>query len=149
TALQVETTLTPTGDVAVPIAFGFHPYLTLPGVPRESWHVELPVRERMVLDDRMLPTGDREPVTIASGPLGDRSYDDPFVAPHPFVVAGGGRRVEMEFLRGYAMTQVFSPPGAAFICFEPMTAPGNALVRGGPDLPLAEPGKPFVATFAI
>jgi aldose 1-epimerase len=147
--LQVETTLTPTGDVAVPVAFGFHPYLTLPGIPRSTWHVELPVRERIVLDDRMLPTGAREPVTITPGPLGDRSYDDAFVAPDRFVLSGGGRRVEMAFLRGYPVAQVFSPPAASFICFEPMTAPGNALVRGGPGLRLVEPGGQFDAAFAI
>src|SRR5262249_28030692 len=35
--VQVDTTVNPTGDAAVPIAFGFHPYLTLPGAARESW----------------------------------------------------------------------------------------------------------------
>ncbi|HEX5925546.1 MAG TPA: aldose 1-epimerase, partial [Baekduia sp.] len=30
--LTVATTLTPTGDQPVPVSFGFHPYLTLPGV---------------------------------------------------------------------------------------------------------------------
>jgi galactose mutarotase-like enzyme len=148
-ALVVETTLTPTGDIAVPVAFGFHPYLTLPGVPRTAWQVELPVRERIVLDQRMLPTGAREPVAIPAGPLGDRSYDDAFAAPDRFALAGGGRRVEMEFVRGYPVAQVFSPPGAAFICFEPMTAPANVLVRGGPDLRLVEPGARFDAAFAV
>jgi len=52
-------------------------------------------------------------------------------------------------VRGYAAAQVFSPPHAAFICFEPMTAPANALVRGGPDLRLMEPGARFTAEFAI
>src|SRR4051794_7561862 len=42
--LRLTTTLTPTGEAAVPIAFGFHPYFTLPGVPREEWHLTLPVR---------------------------------------------------------------------------------------------------------
>lgn len=147
--LGVETTLAPTGDVAVPITFGFHPYLTLPGLPRTAWWVDLPVRERIVLDEHMLPTGAREPVAIAPGLLGDRSYDDAFVAPDRFVLAGSGRRVEIAFVRGYPFAQVFSPPGASFICFEPMTAPGNALVRGGPALRLVEPGARFDAAFTL
>jgi aldose 1-epimerase len=148
-ALLIETALTATGDVPVPVAFGFHPYVTLPGVPRSEWWVEMPVRERVVLDLHMLPTGSREPVVIAPGPLGDRAYDDAFLAPDRFVLAGGGRRLEMELGRGYPFAQVFSPPGASFICFEPMTAPGNALVRGGPDLRLVAPGARFDAAFTL
>jgi galactose mutarotase-like enzyme len=56
-ALAIETTLRPTGEEPVPVAFGFHPYLRLPGLDRRDWIVELPVTRRMVLDDRMLPTG--------------------------------------------------------------------------------------------
>jgi galactose mutarotase-like enzyme len=147
--LAVETTLVPTADVAVPVAFGFHPYLRLPDVPREEWWVELPVRERLVLEERQLPTGARERIDIAPGPLGDRAFDDAFVAPDRFVVAGGSRRIEVDFVRGYPFAQVFTTRGAPFICFEPMTAPGNALVRGGPDLRLVEPGAQFAGTFTI
>ena len=68
--LRVATTVT-AGTTGVPIAFGFHPYLTLPGVPRADWLVEIPVTEQLVLDDQMLPTGDRTPVDIPAGPLGD------------------------------------------------------------------------------
>jgi galactose mutarotase-like enzyme len=147
--LVVETTLLATGEVKVPVAFGFHPYFTLPDVPREEWWVEMPVAERLLLDSRMLPTGVREPVTIAPAALGDRTYDDAFLAPDRFVLAGGGRRLAVEFRHGYRFAQVFSPPRASFICFEPMTAPGNALVRGAADLRLVEPGKHFSASFAV
>ncbi|EUA93300.1 putative aldose 1-epimerase [Mycobacterium ulcerans str. Harvey] len=34
--LTLRTTVTPTGDTAVPLCFGFHPYLQLPGVPAPS-----------------------------------------------------------------------------------------------------------------
>jgi galactose mutarotase-like enzyme len=151
-ALVVETTLAATGHVAVPVSFGFHPYLRLPGVPREQWMVELPVRQRLVLDQRQLPTGAREAVRIDPAPLGDRTFDDAFLAPPdsvPFTVAGGGRRIAVEFVRGYTVAQVFTPAHAAFICFEPMTAPANALVHGGPDLRLVKPGDRFTAAFAI
>jgi aldose 1-epimerase len=148
-ALAVETTITAVGERAVPMAFGFHPYVCLPNVPREHWWVELPVRERLVLDDRRVPTGAREPITIAPGLLGDRTFDDAFVAPPRFVVAGGGRRVEVEFGLGYPFAQVFSPPGASFVCFEPMSAPANALVRGGADLRVVEPGAQLASTFTV
>src|SRR6059058_3973867 len=37
--LVVSVTVTPTGDEPVPLAFGFHPYLSLPEGPRDHWQV--------------------------------------------------------------------------------------------------------------
>jgi aldose 1-epimerase len=150
-ALHVTTTLRPTGDVAVPVAFGFHPYLTLPGVEREAFEVTLPVRAHGVLDARGIPTGDPEPANIPPGPLGDRTYDDLFPElddPAEFVLAGGGRRIGVRFEAGCPLGQVWAPAGQPFICYEPMTAPTNALVTGD-RLTLVEPGGVFEARFSI
>ena len=116
----------------MPISFGFHPYLRLPGERRESWEIELPVAARLVLDEHMIPTGRTEAVEFPRERLGERGFDDGFadLAPRPFVVAGGGRELALSFDEGYPYAQVYSPPGAAFICFEPMTAPTNALCSG-------------------
>ncbi len=150
--LTIATAAVATGEVAVPIAFGFHPYLRLPGVPRGEWVLEAPVAERLDLDARMLPTGRREPVSIAPAPLGTRTFDDPYLAPpggEPFALEGGGRRVELRIGRGYPFAQVYAPGDTDAVAFEPMTAPTNALVVGGPDLPLLEPGHRFLAEFSI
>ena len=40
------------------------------------------------------------------------------------------------------MAQVFAPPDIDVVCFEPMTAPANAL-RTGEGLPFAYPGAPY------
>ena len=79
--LTIKTTVHATGDVSVPISFGFHPYLRLPGVERADWKLEAPVRERLELDSRGLPTGGRKPAVAESGPLGSRVLDDAFLAP--------------------------------------------------------------------
>ncbi len=150
--LTVAITVRATGDVAVPIAFGWHPYLRLPGVPRGEWEIETPVHEQLVLDGSMLPTGERTEVEIAPGPLGTRTFDDAYVAPPggaPFALAGGGRRIELAFLEGYPYAQVFAPAEDDVVAFEPMTAPTNALVDDGPQLPFAEPGDPYRAAFSI
>ena len=47
----------PTSDRAVPVAFGWHPYLQLPDTPRAQWTLQLPAREHLTLDDRGIPTG--------------------------------------------------------------------------------------------
>jgi galactose mutarotase-like enzyme len=147
--LTITATVHATGDTPVPIAFGFHPYLQLPGVPREAWHVEIPVAERLLLDEAGLPTGERAAVQVASGALGARTFDDAYVAPGaPFVLAGPGRRIELAFESGYPYAQVFAPPGDALIAFEPMTAPTNALVDGR-DLTLLAPGERYRAAFSV
>ena len=149
--LSVATTLIPSGQDPVPVAFGWHPYLTLPGVPRGEWEIEAPVRAHALLDERGIPTGESEPAESLEGPLGERSFDDlfPKLAPAPrFSVEGGGRRLEVRFLEGYPLTQVYAPADQDFICFEPMTAPTNALVTGD-GLRVAEPGGSFTARFAI
>jgi galactose mutarotase-like enzyme len=150
--LALETTLRATGDVAVPVAFGYHPYLRLPGAPRERWHLTLPVRAHAQLDARGIPTGEVEPLAVPPGPLDARVYDDLYPELEPdaaFVLEGVGRRLEVRFGQGYPVAQVYAPEGQDFICFEPMTAPTNALVAGGPALPLVAPGEAFTARFAI
>jgi galactose mutarotase-like enzyme len=149
--LEIATTVRATGDVAVPVSFGFHPYLRLPGVPRAEWEAEVPVAERLVLDERMLPTGGREPVAIEPGPLGARTFDDGDLAPaagRPFALSGGGRRVELALGEGYGYAQVYAPADDDVVAFEPMTAPTNALVSGD-GLRLVAPGERFRASFAI
>jgi galactose mutarotase-like enzyme len=148
--LSIRTTVA-AGDVPVPVSFGYHPYLRIPGAPRERWEVEVPVHERLELDEHMIPTGRREPVRINPGPLGDRSFDDGYARldpGRPFVVAGAGRRIELRFDDRFPFAQVYTPPQASFICFEPMTAPTNAL-QSGEELPIVPPGESFPATWTI
>jgi galactose mutarotase-like enzyme len=128
--------------------------LRLPGLPRADWHVALPVRRRAILDGRGIPTGKSEAVAIEPGPLGDLTYDDHFLEleePARFVLAGGGRRIELEFGEGYPCAQVYAPLGSGeepYICFEPMTAPVNALVSGE-GVRSVPPGGSFRADFSV
>jgi aldose 1-epimerase len=139
------------GEAGLPVAFGFHPYLQLPGVERSEWEIEAPVGERLELDERMLPTGGREPVEIESGRLGARTFDDAYVAPvdgTPFALSGGGRRLELRMREGYPFAQVYAPEDLAAVAFEPMTAPTDALVSGE-DLRMLASGESFTAVFEI
>lgn len=149
--LQVRTALTAIGDEPVPVAFGYHPYLHPPAGTRDSWAIEAPVRTGLELDARMLPTGRRRPASIASGPLAGRTFDDAFAGVcdgDTFRVADGERTLAVEMREGYRFTQIYAPPDAALICFEPMTAPANALASGD-GLGHARPGETVTACFAV
>ncbi len=149
--LEVEVTVQACGGDAVPVAFGFHPYLALPGSPRERWHVELPAMRRLALDDHQIPSGPERTLPDQTFELAERDFDDGFdsvPAPARFAVADAGRRLALELLEGYPCAQVFAPPASSFICFEPMTAPANAL-RSGSGLRLLAPGESCRAAFVI
>ena len=133
--LRAALTLTATGSVPVPISFGFHPYLTLPGTDRAQWQIAADVEGGAI-----------------DGPLGGRTFDTPFGTldgDRPgFTVADTARAVTVTFLEGYDVAQIYAPAGAQFICFEPMTAPVDAL-RTGERLRSVAPGNSFTAQFEI
>jgi galactose mutarotase-like enzyme len=149
--LEIELTVDACGADAVPLAFGFHPYLSLPNAPREQWQIELPAMRSLELDSSQIPVAPGETVAARRFTLGESEFDDGFDAlaePASFVATAGGRRISLEFLRGYPCAQVYSPAGAQFICFEPMSAPANAL-RSGQGLRVLAPGERFSAAFAV
>lgn len=148
--LTVSTTVTPTTDKAVPLVYGYHPYLQLSDVPRPQWQIEMPAMRHVIVDDTGIPTGATADIPPTAGPLGDKVFDDGFdeVAEGAvFAVSGGGRRLEVRFERGYPAAQVFAPASETVICFEPMAAPTDALRRGG--YRCAHPGEPDTTVFSI
>jgi aldose 1-epimerase len=150
-SLEVELTVDASGPDAVPLAFGFHPYVLLPGTAREEWLVELPLMRRLALDRDQIPTGPEQALPPQRFELAEREFDDGFdsvAEPARFAVADTRRRIELEFQEGYPCAQVFAPRSAQFICFEPMTAPANAL-RSGMGLRMVAPGESYSAKFAV
>lgn len=133
-ALTIRTVVAATTDVGVPLCFGFHPYLQLPGVPRAQWLIETPAMRHLAVDDRGIPTGSTSAQPAGEELLGDKTFDDGYdeVADGSrFAVSNRGRRIEVRFVEGYPAAQIFAPPGEDVICFEPMAAPTDALRRGG------------------
>ncbi len=151
-AIEITITLAPTGEAAVPVSFGFHPYLRIPGGSRADARVTLPVRQSLLHDLSMIPTGESAPFEPGTRPLEDTEWDDGFaglVPPGRFLLGDREGELSLTFVRGYPFAQVYAPPGSDFVCFEPMTAPANALVRGGPDLIVVAPGESYRAAFEV
>jgi galactose mutarotase-like enzyme len=149
-ALTITTTVVATGDYEVPLAFGWHPWLSLPGVPRAEWELAQPARTAIALDDRNLPTGERADVPAERAPLGDRALDTHSAVPEDarYVLSGGGREIAVEWAGGYRYAQVFAPTTLDVACLEPMMAPVAALSTGE-QLEVAEPGEPVSARFRV
>lgn len=149
-ALVVQTTVTATTSAPVPLCYGFHPYLTIPGVARADWTLQTPPLRHRPVDDRGLPTGEVRDWPAYSEKLGDKTFDDGFAGVPPggvFALAGGDRRIEVVFDRGFPAAQIFAPGNDDVVALEPMAAPTNALSTG--DYRTAEPGRPAVSVFVI
>ena len=149
--LTVETALIAGPDGPVPVSFGFHPYFGIPDLERAEWRLKLPAMRKLVLDRHGIPTGEEEPFGGFNAPLGEQDFDDGFGVLNgrpSFSLAGAGRRITVEFLKGYRYAQVFAPMEKDYVALEPMTAPTNALTTGR-GLQLVKPGGEFRAAFQV
>jgi galactose mutarotase-like enzyme len=148
--LVVDTTLVATGDREVPVAFGWHPYLRVPGTPRSRWTLQLPRREHLALDERGIPTGESSPEPAEHAVIGRRTFDDLYALGRDrgFALTGeDGASIGVHGNPHYPYAQVWVPTGKPFAALEPMAAPTNALVTGSTHL--VEPGDSFTARFTI
>jgi aldose 1-epimerase len=150
--LSLTTTLRATGSDRVPVSFGFHPYLRIPGSSRRDWRVALGASQRLLLDERMIPTGAREPLSEREFRLLEESWDDGLAGLDTggarFSVADGQTTVTVTFKEGFEYAQVYAPPTHDYICFEPMTAPTNAL-DSGDGLIVVEPGDEYRTRWSV
>ena len=149
-SLTLETTLTPTGDAAVPVAFGFHPYVRIPDLSRRQWRLRLPTMRRLPLDASGIPSGAEESFPGFDAPLSDRSWDDGFAldGEESFSISGGSLAISVDLLEGYGFAQVYAPADKDFVALEPMTASTSALTTGR-GLSLAQPGESRRTAFRI
>jgi len=148
--LRIETTVTATGSSSVPLCFGYHPYFTIPGVPRGQWQLTAPAMRHLPVDSRGIPTGEHDDWDARDEPLGSVTYDDGFDnVPDGavFSLSAGDRRIVLRFETGYPAAQLFAPGTDDLIAIEPMAAPTDALRRG--DYRSAMPGESETARFTV
>ena len=154
----------------VPVSFGWHPYLVLND--RANAQLQLPARRAIALAQNGLPISTDNPESwlpagtqSAVAPLDDlfqldmrgasgaernnkpqsvQGFNDNS-APTAAIIAQQ-QRIEMKFLSGYSFMQIYSPVGANFVCFEPMTATISGLCDGAA---VVKAGDTFMAAFEI
>lgn len=147
--LTISTSVEPTSDRAVPVSFGWHPFVRLPGTPRREWELRWPACEHVEVDDRVIPTGVRTPQRAERAPIAGRTFDDHYALGRDrrFAISGGRRTLTFAFDRSYPFAQLYAPPRKQLVAIEPMTATIDALGLG--DAPVVEPGDRFTASFTM
>jgi aldose 1-epimerase len=159
--LQVVTSIENRAVEPMPLSIGFHPYFQITDAPRDEWTVHVAAREHVMLSDVLVPTGKREPVTLAD-PVSMRTaqLDDVFTGLvrgsdglAEFWVKGKSQQISVVYGPTYQVAVVYAPPGRNFICFEPMTGLTNAmnLNQQGlyPELQSVPAGKTWTESFWI
>ncbi len=131
--LEVETVIENLSTEPMPLSIGYHTYYQITDAPRDEWKIRLAARERLLLSDKVTPTGETVPVDD-QGPLvlGETRLDDLFAGlvrdPQGravFSLEGVRQKIAIAFGPKYTIAVVWAPPGREFICFEPMTGPTN------------------------
>ena len=142
-------------DQPIPVGFGWHPYFRLAG-KADRHLMQLPACEKVVIDDRMIPTGRREPFAAfrRKTPVGDTILDNCFYNLSPaasclLALEGAGRRVTVKAARRrFPFFQVFTPPHRESIALEPMSCNVNAF-NNGEGLVALEPDKEWKGKIEI
>ena len=149
--VAITTQVTPTGQVPVPITFGWHPYFVIPDQQRADWRLHLPLTERAELDAHNLPTGKVVEWSWEDSELGTHVVDDVFVGVEPGTVvslAGGEHNLELEYQSGYPYAVIFAPAEDDVVAIEPMTAPSDPFSGTFP-LRTVPRGESYAATYVI
>ena len=101
---------------------------------RAEWEVQSGCARARCSTPGGIPTGETEPRRSRTGRSGERSFDDfyPELAdpPEPRSGTDAGLHRRPATRRAIPCAQVYAPPEPDLICFEPMTAPVNALLSG-------------------
>lgn len=167
--LEVRLIVTNRSDEVMPIAVGFHPYYTIPGVPRDQWMVHIPARNRVVTTPDLIPTGEFRPMDLGDEngefTLRGRTLDDGFIDLERnddrlavFTIRAGDQEVETSFGQHYPVAIVWEPDDAQgnprdFICIEPMagmTDQLNLAAKGLAQQPqTVAPGERWIGRFTV
>jgi aldose 1-epimerase len=138
-----------TGMAIIPAGLGWHPYFRLADHADRLSLKMPPVCHKIVVDDRMLPTGERVVFDDFADlrPIGDAVLDNCFELPNVedfAVVTLKNEFGSMEYwqktgIEGSNYVQVFTPPHRQSVAIEPMTCNVNAF-RNGDGLVMLSPG---------
>ena len=162
--LVVTTFATNTGTKPAPLSLGFHPYLTAGTPSVDLGRLRIAAGHRLVLDERLLPTGEQRPVAgteldfRSPRTLGPMSIDAVYVdlerdglghATASIQSPDSGDGAELWVDGAFRYLVAYAPAHRrSGIAIEPCTSPPDAL-RSGRDLIVLDPHEQFEGSFGI
>jgi aldose 1-epimerase len=108
----------------IPLGLGWHPYFRLGG-KIENWKLDVPECKKIMVDEKMIPTGDTEDFRF-HGSVDKHRWDTCFFKNEPAII-----EIKVENERGilniwqngeqWPFFQIFTPPNGECIALEPMS----------------------------
>lgn len=144
-SLCIDVEVEATGQVVVPVCFGYRAYLR-----REAGAtIVLPARRRIVTDERLLPTGATEAAHMRACTVGvdELCEVSSLGADRRLTIASGTRRLTIEPLSGFPAAHVRAVAREPHVMVEALTALPDALRHDR--FPVASPGQPYRAALRL
>ncbi|UTF58718.1 aldose 1-epimerase [Gilvimarinus sp. DA14] len=158
-ALRVEMMVENLDSQPIPVGLGWHPYYTL-GESIDNCSLQLPEVERVLVDARLLPTGERvvDSRFHAAVNLAGVELDNCFVlgpeatqASAVFASESGGFGLQLwqqTGPRGLNFMQVYTSPDRKSLAVEPMSC-GIDAFNTGEGLVVIKPGQVYSGVFGV
>lgn len=132
------------GEQSAPVGAGWHPYFMLG--PVDGLGLKLDAKTRVVIDDRMVPTGEESYTTFQERRvIGDTKFDDGFVGEGAVLYTKDFALICWQDL---PYIQIYTPPHRNSIAIEPMSCKTDAF-NNGDGLKVLKPGADFKARFGV
>lgn len=162
----IDCTVSTTNLGTTPMPFGYaaHPYLTAGAGGVDEWSLELPSRSRVLVDERLLPTGVEDVSGTDYDFRGGRSlrgveldtcFGNPDPAGRTRLTGAEGSGVELWADECFSWRQVYTGDDLPEldrrrqgVAVEPMSCPPDAL-RTGEDLVVLDPGASWEGSWGL
>ncbi len=159
--LHFEFMVVNTGNTNMPFGFGWHPYFTLGGAV-EDIELKLPAVKEIVVDERLIPTGEKKAFVEFSElhRLENTKFDTGFTCADgqkKVILHERTKKIQLELDMGdkesiWQYVQVFTPPQDSIakntLAVEPMTCEANAF-NTGEGLKVLKPGEELGDAFRV
>ncbi|MDH5610799.1 MAG: hypothetical protein OEY56_15085 [Cyclobacteriaceae bacterium] len=131
-SFAVDFAIQNTGQASMPMGLGWHPYFTLGG-RADDWLLHLPASKQVMVDERMIPTGNSEKLEDFQQPaiIGPRQLDTCFQCDSAgFSIAltnpQRSQTLQVTFDTSAGYYQLYIPPDRGSLAIEPMSCSINA-----------------------
>jgi aldose 1-epimerase len=140
----------------MPVGIGWHPYFRFAGATADTISMQLPDCQQIIVDDRMLPTGEKVPFSDFKTlrKIGETPLDTGFILESTTPQASVILKFKNKKLKywqnaqDWRYLQVFTPPHRQSVAIEPMTCAADAF-NTGDGLKILQPQATFGGQFGV
>ena len=150
--MKVTSRILNTGESPLPLGDGWHPYFELG--PLDKCKLTLPDSDRLILNEHIIPTGEKEDFELKDHLMSSMELDDVFLLKNQGIgitkLSSNGKELSVwqNADSGYKYIVVYTPGTRDKIAIEPLTCPPDSF-NNKMDLMVLEPGDDVNLEFGV